>query len=316
MRPIPTTALLLALLVLAAGSIRTEVLAARAERDFPPEGRFVEIDGARIHFVERGAGSPIVLLHGAFGGTQDWTATGIVDALAPAHRVLAFDRPGHGWSERVGSVPQGPLEQARTLRAACRALGVEHPILVGFSWSGAAVLAWSIEWPEEIAGVVTVNGVAYSWPGATNTPYVLASFPLIDSLLAHTIAAPFGELTSSAAVERAFAPAVIPESFVRSPIPLALRPDQFLVEAADMRLLKPALTIQCTRYSEIRVPVEILAGRDDLVAQCAWHSERLHGVAPGSALTVVEGAGHQMLYSYPNAVIEAIERLDARVERP
>ncbi len=309
-----TLALGLGLLALVAGTIWTEASAHRAEQEFPAVGTFIEVRGARLHVVVRGAGTPIVLLHGAYGGVDDWIAPGILDELARTHRVIAFDRPGHGWSERTSSDLATPLEQARILREACRSLGVERPMLVGFSWSGALALAWAMEWPDEIAGVLCVNGVAYSWPGATATAYVLASVPIVGSLLAHAIATPFGQLTERAAIERAFDPAEIPATFERSPIPLALRPTQFLAEAEEMRILKPALAIQSPRYADIRVPLEILAGRGDLVAHWDWHAAHLQRVVHGSELTVVDGAGHQMLYSHPRAVIDAVERLANRVK--
>ncbi len=309
------TLLLVSAIVLAllTGALWTQRLAARAEREFPPEGRFVEVEGQRIHVVERGAGSAVVLVHGAFGGSQDWTATGIFEELAKNHRVLAFDRPGHGWSERASTAAQSPVEQARVLRAACSAMGVDRPLLVGFSWGGSLVLAWAIEWPDEIAGVLCVNGVAYPWPGATNTSYVLAGLPVVGPLLAYSAAGPLGALTSQSSVVRAFAPADVPGTFARSPVALALRPRQFLIEAADLRILKPAVAIQSTRYAEIRVPLELLAGRGDRVAFWDWHSERLHRAVPGSGLTVLEGAGHQVLHSHPRDVIAAVERLAERV---
>lgn len=299
--------------VLAAGAIWTRVLAARAERDFPLEGRVVRVQGLALRYVERGTGSPIVLIHGAYGGVEDWVATGILDELARSHRVIAFDRPGHGWSERPSNGAASPIEQARILREAVHELGVQRPIVVGFSWGGAAALAWALDAPDDVAGVVTLNGVAYPWPGATATSYVLAGLPVIGPLLAHTIAAPLGTLTAKGSVARAFAPAPVAPTFVRSPIPLALRPRQFLDEAEDMRLLKAAVAIQSPRYGEIRVPLAIVAGRGDLVAFWDFHSERLHETLPNSEFTVLDDAGHQILHSHPRVVIEATLRLAERI---
>ncbi len=303
----------LSVALLVAGAVWTQVLSSRAEMAFPPEGRFVEAEGLRLHVVDRGAGPPVVLLHGAYGALQDWTAT-VVGELARTHRVLAFDRPGHGWSQRPSDGSCGPLEQARIVRSALRELGVEKPLLVGFSWSGTLALAWALEWPDELAGVLLINGVAYSWPGPSNTEYVLAGLPAIGPLLAYTVAAPLGTWTAEASIRRAFGPAAVPATFARSPIPLALRPAQFLVEAQDMRLLKAAAAIQSPRYAEIRVPLSLLAAREDVVAQWDFHSRRLHEVVPGSELVVLDGAGHQILHSHPAEVIAAIERVAARVK--
>ena len=60
--------------------------------------KFVTVEGMRLHFVIRGAGRPVVLIHGNPGSTQDWTR--VLGPLAANHRIIAFDRPGHGRSER------------------------------------------------------------------------------------------------------------------------------------------------------------------------------------------------------------------------
>ena len=52
------------IVALAASAILNRVLAKKAERHNPPTGRFITVDGVRLHYVERGTGSPLVLLHG------------------------------------------------------------------------------------------------------------------------------------------------------------------------------------------------------------------------------------------------------------
>ena len=85
-------AAILAGAILAGGGL-TLWLTQRANAAFPPLGRFVTVDGARLHVVVKGEGPAIVLLHGAFGTLHDFTNT-IADDLARTHRVVAIDRPG------------------------------------------------------------------------------------------------------------------------------------------------------------------------------------------------------------------------------
>ena len=62
-------------------------------------GEFVEVEGVRLHFVARGEGRPVVLLHGNTGFAHDFSA--VLASLDPLEfRAFAFDRPGHGFSER------------------------------------------------------------------------------------------------------------------------------------------------------------------------------------------------------------------------
>src|ERR1700751_3019189 len=65
--------------------------ARKAERDNPPVGRFIEVGGVRLHFVEKGKGPAVELLHGNTVLLQDFIACGLIDRLAEHHRGIAFD---------------------------------------------------------------------------------------------------------------------------------------------------------------------------------------------------------------------------------
>ena len=91
----------LILLVLIGGvNLWAGSLEKRALAEFPPEGRFLSVDGTRIHYVERGAGPVVILLHGAGGSSRDFTFD-LMDRLADTYRVITFDRPGLGYSDRL-----------------------------------------------------------------------------------------------------------------------------------------------------------------------------------------------------------------------
>src|SRR5512133_4209956 len=92
----------------------------QAERDNPPAGKFVEINGVRLHYVERGTGEPLVLLHGNGSMVQDFESSGLIGMAAKKYRVIAFDRPGFGHSERPRSTIWTPEAQADLIHAALR----------------------------------------------------------------------------------------------------------------------------------------------------------------------------------------------------
>src|SRR5258708_14250543 len=98
--------------------------ARHAERAHPPEGRFVEIDSIRLHYVERGEGSPVVLLHGNGAMIQDFDISGTLDVAADRYRVVAFDRPGFGHTARPRGRIWTPAAQAKLLREAFNRLGI------------------------------------------------------------------------------------------------------------------------------------------------------------------------------------------------
>src|SRR6478752_9371081 len=116
---------------IAAMTVYNVYRARKAEREYPPAGQFVEVDGVRLHYLERGEGPPVVLLHGNVVTAEDWALSGVLDRVAERHRVVAFDRPGYGHSDRPRGSAWTAAEQAGLLRRALARLGVGRPVVVG-----------------------------------------------------------------------------------------------------------------------------------------------------------------------------------------
>ena len=68
----------------------------RAERAVPPCGQFIETGGARIHYLDRGQGPAIVLIHGLGGQMQNFSHA-LLGRLTGEFRVILVDRPGSGY---------------------------------------------------------------------------------------------------------------------------------------------------------------------------------------------------------------------------
>ena len=134
---------------LAAVALANRYLANKAERDNPPAGRFLKINGVRLHYVERGAGDPVVLLHGNGSMIQDFEASGLIDLLAKDNRVIVFDRPGFGHSERPRNVVWTPGAQAELIELALAQLGISDAIVLGHSWGASVAVAMALKYPFE-----------------------------------------------------------------------------------------------------------------------------------------------------------------------
>ncbi len=84
------TASAVAIGALVATALLNRYLAKKAERDNPPAGRFIEVNGVRLHYVERGEGDAVVLLHGNGSMIQDFECSGLIDLVATkssSHRL-------------------------------------------------------------------------------------------------------------------------------------------------------------------------------------------------------------------------------------
>jgi pimeloyl-ACP methyl ester carboxylesterase len=292
----------------------TRQLVARAERAYPPEGQFETVQGVPLHYVSRGSGPAVVLIHGAFGALQDFTAT-IAPALQRGHRVIAVDRPGHGYSGRPPGRGLTPARQAELLHGLLQRLQPGPATLVGFSLGGAVALAYALAHPEAVRALVILNGGSFPWPTPEDRIYSLPGIPLLGPLLVRTVVMPLGTVQAAANVREAFAPEPVPEAYGRSPLALALRPASFEANADDVLALKAALREQSRRYGELRMPLAIVAGAGDQIVSPLIHAQALHAAVPGSAFTLLPRAGHQILYTRPADVLAAIARAEGQAAR-
>jgi pimeloyl-ACP methyl ester carboxylesterase len=145
---------------LAGTAIAVNWQARRTEQKYPPVGNFVTVNGVRLHYVEAGEGPPIVLLHGNASMLND-LALSIVRPLSERHRVIAFDRPGFGYSDRPKSRVWTPEVQAALFHDAFRALGIDRPVVYGHSFGAVVTMAFALMYPAETRGVVLASGYYY-----------------------------------------------------------------------------------------------------------------------------------------------------------
>jgi pimeloyl-ACP methyl ester carboxylesterase len=278
-----------------------------AEADRPGIDDFITVDGMRLHYFERGSGMPVVLLHGNGSMIGDFLACGITERIAAGHRIVAFDRPGFGYSERPRGRRWGPTEQARLLLRACARLGIERPIVVGHSWGALVALALALEGPDKVAGLVLLSGYYYPVARPAATAHGASASALGDAMRAMPLV---GRLMASEAVRRVFAPCEVPESFKRHySIPHALRPSQIKAVREEADMLMEAASRLCELYKELAVPVRLIAGADDRIVDTNAHSARLHRELGMSTFRNVPGIGHMVHHAAPDEVLEAVYAL-------
>lgn len=285
----------------------------RAEAEHPPAGRFVEVDGVRLHYVDRGLGRPVVLLHGNGVTWHDWEASGVVDRAVMGHRVIAFDRPGFGYSSRPRHTVWTPRAQAALIARALAELGVADALVVGHSWGALVALAMAVDHPEIAAGLVLMSGYYYPTARPDVLPMAAPAVPGLGDVLAHTVSPLSGAAMGPLIIKASFAPAPVSKKFARFPLALALRPRQVRATAADAVLMVPAAAELSRHYAELDLPVAIMAGKGDRIADVATHAERLAADILDSELRIVPELGHLFHYDATDAVVAAIDAVAARV---
>ena len=289
-----------------AGRPLNSSLEAQSERS-QSTSKFVTVEGTRLHFVTRGEGRPVVLIHGNPGSTQDWTR--VFGPLAALHKVIAFDRPGHGSSQRPKHIDATVEVQSRLLHDALKQLHVERPIVVGHSWGGALALIYAINYPTEVAGVVLVAPAVYESQDGVSLVTELPAVPVIGDAVNFVLTPLLAATFVRSALKKAFSPDPVPKNYLRSVLSEWTKAKKVKAYSLDEASLNDSLKQFSPRYPEITIPVSILAGDSDLIVLEKKNAERLHQVLPKSRLILLPKTGHQIPFTRSQAVVDEIERV-------
>jgi pimeloyl-ACP methyl ester carboxylesterase len=309
-------------LVLAFGAAFTFAITWIITRRFPPNGRFVAVRGGRLHYLESGPGrtearGTVVLLHGASSNAAD-SMLALGQSLSARYRVIAFDRPGHGWSDRIaGAAAAAPAVQAALMAEGMRSLGVRGAVVVGHSLSGAIVPHFALDHPDVTGAVAILSGVTHPWPGGKISWYYGPAASWAGWLFTRTLTTPLGALLVAPTIREVFAPQEPPPDYTRKArIPIVLRPASFQANAEDVAGLFDAVQAQSPRYAAIRVPAVAIGGDADRVVWTDLHARSFARDVPHARLIVLPQIGHMPHHAARETVLAEIDALAATVAEP
>ncbi|SEN97735.1 Pimeloyl-ACP methyl ester carboxylesterase [Pseudorhodobacter antarcticus] len=280
---------------------------------YPPTGQFVTVNGTRIHADVQGAGPDLVLIHGASGSSRDFTFD-LTRRLKSTYRVIAFDRPGMGWSDSAPNTDTSPLGQADLLIAAATQLGATHPIVLGHSYGGAVAMAWALR--AKPTALVIVSGATMPFPGDLGLWYKVTSSTLGGHTIIPLITAFAPQSRIDASVNAVFAPQSPPAGYADYiGTGLTLMRDALRVNGRQVNSLKPYVIEMSKIYPDLTLPVELVHGRADTTVPLKIHAEPLSKLLPNATLTILDGAGHMPHHTHPDAIIAAINRAAKRAKQ-
>ena len=281
--------------------------ARRAESDNPPIGRFITVDGVRLHYLEKGRGQPVVLLHGNGSLLQDF-ASSILDDAAKRYRVIAVERPGFGYSDRPKGRDWSAEEQAALLRKMLWRLRVDRPVILGHSWAASIALAYAMQYGPEVAAVVAISGYYYPTARLDFLALGAPALPVVGTVMRNTVSPTLTGLLAPKIIAKLFDPNPVAPSFAENfPVPLAIRPSQLRAAAAESGAIIATAARLRRHYGRIPTPVVILAGADDRIVDPYEQSVHLYRDIPDAELRIIPRTGHMVQHSRPKEVLDAIE---------
>ena len=270
-----------------------------------PDSQFIEINGLDVHVKVTGQGeSLLVLLHGFGASLYSWQA--VMQPLGELGRVIAYDRPAFGLSERPleweGQNPYSPEAQVDLLLGLLDHFGVQQAILVGHSAGGSVAMQAALAYPERVRALILVDPAVYTGGGAPAWVRPLLATPQmrhLGPLVVRQIRTRGLDIIDMAWHD----PSRI------EPGTLALYQKPLMVENWDRALWEFTLASRASnlseRLSEFTFPILVITGDDDRIVPSA-ESIRLADELPNAELVVIESSGHIPHEERPDAFMQAI----------
>jgi len=140
--------------------------------DAPKPGEVIRLEDAAIHYVDRGQGQPLVLIHGLGGRIYNFRYN--IPVLSEHLRVVALDLKGFGYSERPAAGDYSLTAQARLVGELMDRLGIARAAVLGHSMGAAIALRLAATCPEKVDRLILVG----SAPPNGMVPRFAASLPL------------------------------------------------------------------------------------------------------------------------------------------
>lgn len=280
-----------------------------SERDLSePEGKYIEINGVDIHYKESGSGErTFILLHPFGGSTYTWRE--VMDEFAQYGKVIAYDRPAFGLTERPmpgdwDSNPYGMKANIEILRELLDGFGVERAVIVGNSAGGGLAVAFALEYPERVDELILVapgvgGGYGPQFPAWALpfmwTPQMRHLGPLMmrdyQESLPRTIEREWydkSKLTDE--IRQKHLQILTISNWDRAFYELTFAPAY-----PELRPLLPHLT----------VPALIVAGREDVLIR-SWYFEAIAVEMPDAQLETIPSCGHVPQEECPEPFMEIV----------
>ncbi|MGE3867804.1 MAG: alpha/beta fold hydrolase [Hyphomonadaceae bacterium] len=290
----------------------------RVEAQFPPSGHFIDYGDTRLHVREAGLeGAPrLLLIHGANSNLLElWDP--LADEFSPLHRVIAYDRPGMGYSTRAKRNGHTLAHQAQCAAHVLEHTGGAPAIVVAHSLGAAVALRLALDHPRLVRGLVLVAPAGNPYPGKPAWWARLSATPVLGDMFCGLIIPALGPALSSKGVANNFWPAPTPVDYVaRAAVPLVFRPRAFRSSALDVCASNAEFAAQAPRYGELLTPTIIITAEKDRVVSPKRHARALAAALPAGELVIAPDTGHQPHRLRTDLVIAAIRRVNEMTSTP
>jgi pimeloyl-ACP methyl ester carboxylesterase len=295
------------LLLALVGAIYEPIAEAADAKAYPPPGKMVDVGGYRLHLNCMGSGSPTVVIESGWGDSSTSWAW-VQPEVAKTTRVCAYDRAGMGWSE-VSPQPRTAREFANELHTLLVNANEPGPyVLVGHSLGAYTVRVYAHDYPEEVVGLVLVDGQDLPPDGSALTPAPMPGSTSVITLIARIgLARVFGRFLG--------ADANLPpkEKQAYAAISVTTRSVQTFLDEGRGMSEGGAQAKAVTSLGSL--PVIVLSRGKDLDAKHTAAQAALLQLSTDSQQLFADNSGHSIMIEQPEAAIGAIVNMVEKVRK-
>jgi haloalkane dehalogenase len=269
---------------------------------YPFMDRYIEVKGNLVHYVDEGAGPPLLLLHG--NPTWSFAYRGIIQRLSESFRCVALDYPGFGMSVARGTYDFRPASHAQVVETFVERLGLDGITIMGSDWGGPIGLWFAGRRPARVRALVLGN--TWAWPARERRLRLFSALvggPLAPLLVERLNL--FINVFLQGGVRRRKLSAAEMTAY-RGPFPRGRRqpmrvfPREIVASRAFLQEVESGLA----RLSDKSV---LITWADGDVAFKDPELRRLEELFPRHRTVIVRNAGHEIAEDAPDDIADAIE---------
>ena len=258
----------------------------------------VPVDDVHLGYRESGSGYPLILING-LASTMDMWNLPVLTAISEHFRVIIFDNRGTGYSGSSGKLISIHL-LARDTAGLMDVLGISSAHVLGFSMGASIAQEFALCFPERISRLILISGDCGGAESIRSDAGIMAR--LLDK-----------SGTVSDVANRMFS-LIFPPSWLATHDPLRYCPEVYETTREETIAAQASAfygwTGSFARLGEIRSPTLVITGTDDVIVP-PTNSRILSGRIPGAVLVEIHGAGHGLMYQFPdrfsNCVLKFLE---------
>jgi haloalkane dehalogenase len=274
-------------------------------RAYPFESRWSDLPQGRMHYVDEGAGEPIVFVHGTPTWSFEWRH--LIADLRSDHRCIAVDHLGFGLSERPSGFAYTPEAHAEAFAAFVQGLDLPPFTLVVHDFGGPTALPLALHRPARVRRLVVVNSWMWSLRGerALERAAKMAASPLGRLLYERLNASPRLLMPSAYADRRRLTPAIHRHYLDRFPDRASRREVLWTLARSLLGSSDHFASLWARRDALRSVPAAIIWGTRDRVLPLGMLQRWREGL-PHAVVTELDRSGHWPHEEQPDEMLRAL----------